>query len=263
MMKEAISLSRRTQRMAWVIFASTLLASTISWDATLITPNAAVTPPLKVRGKWKIGFLAIGDINVGDEVVWDYNVSGEVWSGCRLSGGAVKPAKKMLNMQEEATASDEEEEVAVAVPRGHRSHRWLCYCPIEGCASRPLVKLSNHLSQVHHLSPKERTKYLGMKRKFATTKDIVDRKKRTMTLRRSQRTLLSLVRSYRDQSESETSEYPECSGYETEAPLHNSEYGQASESEQSPSGPSSSHAPSDPAPSHPCSGVIDSKYASI
>ena len=73
------------------------------------SPNAAVTPPLKVRGKWRIGFLAIGDVNVGDEVVWAYNVSGEVWSGCRLSGGVVKPAKKMLNMQEEATVSDEEE----------------------------------------------------------------------------------------------------------------------------------------------------------
>ena len=29
-------------------------------------------------------------------------------------------------------------------------------CPIEGCGSKYLVKLSNHLTQVHRLSEKER-----------------------------------------------------------------------------------------------------------
>ena len=47
--------------------------------------------------------------------------------------------------------------------------RRLCYCPIEGCTAKPLEKLSNHFSQVHKLNPEERAKYLGQKRRFATT----------------------------------------------------------------------------------------------
>lgn len=52
-------------------------------------PNALLTQPLHVRGKWRVGFLAARDINVGDEVVWDYRVRGEVWSKCRLVDGVV------------------------------------------------------------------------------------------------------------------------------------------------------------------------------
>lgn len=74
-------------------------------------PNAAVTSPVKVNGKWRIGFLAVRDINVGDEVVWDYNVSGEVWSGCKLSGGVVQPTKQMLEKEKTDTESEAEEEV--------------------------------------------------------------------------------------------------------------------------------------------------------
>lgn len=33
-------------------------------------------------------------------------------------------------------------------------------CPIPGCGSRYLVKLSNHLAQVHGLSPEDRKKWL-------------------------------------------------------------------------------------------------------
>ena len=36
-----------------------------------------------------IGFVAVRDIEVGAEVVWDYQVRGEVWSGCRLVDGRV------------------------------------------------------------------------------------------------------------------------------------------------------------------------------
>ena len=50
-------------------------------------PNAELTTPVFARGKLRIGFVAVRDIEVGDEVVWDYEVRGEVWSGCRLVGG--------------------------------------------------------------------------------------------------------------------------------------------------------------------------------
>ena len=52
--------------------------------------NAEVTRPVFARGKWRIGFMAVRDIDFGDEVVWDYGVRGEVWSGCRLVQGVVR-----------------------------------------------------------------------------------------------------------------------------------------------------------------------------
>ena len=36
--------------------------------------------------------MAVRDIEVWDEVVWDYEVRGEVWSGCRLVDGRVQMA---------------------------------------------------------------------------------------------------------------------------------------------------------------------------
>ena len=53
-------------------------------------PNAKLTQPYNVRGKWRIGFVAVRDIRAGDEVVWDYGVRGELWSGFRLVKGVVR-----------------------------------------------------------------------------------------------------------------------------------------------------------------------------
>ena len=76
----------------------------LCWDATRIYhqfgryrnhaqhPNAKLTSPLWVRGKWRIGFVATKDITEGDEVVWDYGVCGKGWEGCRLLDGVVVAA---------------------------------------------------------------------------------------------------------------------------------------------------------------------------
>lgn len=74
----------------------------LCWDATrhlhqygryinhALQPNAILTSPLYVRGKWRLGFLAVKDIAVGDEVVWDYGVRGEKeWGRSRLMDGVV------------------------------------------------------------------------------------------------------------------------------------------------------------------------------
>lgn len=191
--------------------------------------NVAITPPLLVRGKWRIGFISVRDIRAGDEVVWDYLVTGEDWSGCKLVDGVVRPSKKMIELEEkrnveelsESQEADNESEVAFTPRIGRRARRRLCYCPIEGCTSRPLAKLSNHLSQVHHLTPKERAKYLGLKRKFASEKDIVNKVKRT-TLRRSQRTLPSLLRcSFKEMSDSE-SDHLHVSSFESDVVVDDS-----------------------------------------
>ena len=59
-------------------------------------PNAELTAPVFARGKWRIGFVVVRDIKIGDEVVWDYQVRGEVWSGCRLVDGRVQMAMNSI-----------------------------------------------------------------------------------------------------------------------------------------------------------------------
>lgn len=53
-------------------------------------PNAVLTKPFFIRKQWRIGFMAVRDIMPGDEVVWDHQVRGEEWSGCRLVKGVVR-----------------------------------------------------------------------------------------------------------------------------------------------------------------------------
>lgn len=43
--------------------------------------NATTTTPQYIRGKWRIGFLAVRDIVAGEEVLWDYGVRGEEEQG--------------------------------------------------------------------------------------------------------------------------------------------------------------------------------------
>ena len=163
-------------------------------------PNAVITSPMMVRKKWRIGFCAARNIKAGEEVAWNYEVQGQEWSGCRLVDGVIQPSEYMVEQRErerQAQKKDEgkDDDAEVAVQRQaypHQPRRRLCYCPIEGCTSKPLVKLSNHLSQVHHLNAKQRSKYLGLKRRFATANEIANKSKKT-TLRRSQRTLASFL----------------------------------------------------------------------
>ena len=51
--------------------------------------NTALTPPIWAKGKWRIGLVAVRDIQKGDDVVRDYMVKREEWSGCRLVKGVV------------------------------------------------------------------------------------------------------------------------------------------------------------------------------
>ena len=66
-----------------------------------LQPNACLTAPFMVRGKWRIGFVSVREINAGDEVVWDYKVKGEDWSGCRLECGVIKPSKRQVVVSDE------------------------------------------------------------------------------------------------------------------------------------------------------------------
>ena len=151
-----------------------------------LNPNATLMPPIYVRGKWCIGFMSLTDINEGDEVVWDYIIRDMSWSQSTLVGGVVKVAEAAG-----VIASDVEENQKKWKGKSPAALRCFCYCPLEGCTGRPLRKLSNHLTQVHKMTPKERSKYLGLKNKFASPQEIAMRKKATLNPRRSQRSLTS------------------------------------------------------------------------
>ena len=154
-----------------------------------LSPNATLMPPVYIRGKWRVGFLSLTDISEGDEVVWDYQVRDTTWSKARLVEGVVKAAEAAgvtEEKSEETKDVDHEEESKVAKGKSPAASRRLCFCPL-GC-SRPVLKLSNHLSQVHHLSPKERAQYLGLKRKFARPEDLKGKRRiADATIRRSRR----------------------------------------------------------------------------
>ena len=61
-------------------------------------PNMKLTQTYYVRGMCRI---AVGDVEASDEVVCDYGVRGEVWSGCRLMNGVVRGSNQETNQDEE------------------------------------------------------------------------------------------------------------------------------------------------------------------
>lgn len=93
----------------------------LCWDATYYyhqlgrylnhaqQANAEITRPFFARGKWRIGFVAIRNIAMGEEVVWDYGVRGEPWSGCRLVQGVIK------EKEEEQRTNDQENQGFISV----------------------------------------------------------------------------------------------------------------------------------------------------
>ena len=81
------------------------------------------------------------DIAEGDEVVWDYGVRDQVWSGCRLVEGVVQKTPAMEEggggeSEEEAKkgasgeAEKDEEKVGLAPPRSKEKNVSYCMCPI-------------------------------------------------------------------------------------------------------------------------------------
>ena len=185
-------------------------------------PNAKLSRPFNVRGKWRVGFLACRDIGVGDEVVWDYGVRGGDWSGCRLVGGVVR---KTLPMEVEDSGRDSDEEAmeardgaggeqkvvagpapptkqardgaggeqkVVVGPAPHKSKGKNTYSMCQICHSGPHAKISNHFAQTHHLTKSQRANYLFGNRVVATPEQMRAKTRASIPVRRSQRTIRSV-----------------------------------------------------------------------
>jgi len=55
-------------------------------------PNLKPVQPLHIRGKWRVGFLAVRDIKVAEELTWDYSSppEGHKWL-CRTPPPGMRP----------------------------------------------------------------------------------------------------------------------------------------------------------------------------
>ena len=122
-------------------------------------PNARLTRPFEVRGKVRIGFLALTDIPEGEELCYDYGdrSGGEWMRKGRLEEGRVVAGDKVV-----------EEAVAVIKPK-KKPHRNMHYCPLPECAEREcLERIANHIHQYHNLHGLEARRVL--KKKIRATK---------------------------------------------------------------------------------------------
>ena len=130
-------------------------------------PNSRLTRPFEVRGKVRIGFLALRDIPEGEEICYDYGdrSGGEWMRKGRLEEGRVVAGETVG------------EAVAAVAKQKKKPHRNLYYCPLPECADRAcLERIANHIHQYHDLHGEEARRVL--KKKVRATKEQEKEKKR-------------------------------------------------------------------------------------
>ena len=122
-------------------------------------PNARLTRPFEVRGKVRIGFLALRDIPEGEDLCYDYGDQ---------SGGDWMRQGRLVEGRVVAGDTVEEAVEALAVPQTNpkkkKPHRNMYYCPLPQCAERECMeKIANHVHQFHDLHGLEGRRVLNQK----------------------------------------------------------------------------------------------------
>ena len=108
--------------------------------------NCRPYPPLFIRGKYRVGFIALKDIQEGDELFWDYGCRGEEWMETMVEEGKVVNRggrKEELAKSESPCCSKSLKTPKAPVVRRQR------VCPVAGCTSKPQKRLSQHLDYKH------------------------------------------------------------------------------------------------------------------
>ena len=122
-------------------------------------PNVRLTRPYEVRGKVRIGFLALRDIPKGEEPCYDY--------GDR-SGGEWMRKGKLVEGKVVAGVAETSEKAVDKPMKRKKPHRNSYYCPLPQCYEKPpFEKIANHIHQWHGLQGKEAQRALKQK-KLAT-----------------------------------------------------------------------------------------------
>ena len=128
--------------------------------------NANIRPwrLIHVRGKLRMGFMSIRDIEDGEELAWDYGVRDKEIPF--LSKGRLEEGRVVGGVSEELNEE-------VVVTKKDPPRRRYVFCPVKGCGSPPLQKMPQHLRQYHKLSEAEITKS-SKKKQYATLKEVRD-----------------------------------------------------------------------------------------
>ena len=120
-----------------------------------LTPGS----PVHVRGKWRVGMVAVRDIEEGEELTYDYSVRSEHWmkAGKKArSGEQDVPARDSGSvggaMGESREGSPAVHVVGISRESGKKVYKPnFFWCPEQDCASRPIQKVTQHLQKVHKM----------------------------------------------------------------------------------------------------------------
>ena len=173
-----------------------------------VTKGANLKPmkPVYVRGKWRVGFLSLREIQVGEELCYDYGLrTDEEWTRKgRLEDSRVTSGKgrvrvggerdadvevqlegrcaevkaderggqtegSCVEVKAEVREAKEPEIVKIVKKKGRRS--W--WCPLVGCASGPVQKVEQHFERCHGLPIKCAANYRLRKYKLAPTREAI------------------------------------------------------------------------------------------
>ena len=125
-------------------------------------PNLSISQPIHLRGKWRLGLMAIREIAPDTEITFDYGVREMEWMRSRQD--QMSPAVSLREPSSPPSPTSPSQDVVVTAgpaakgmrgPKGKgraaaltptkRNHFW---CPVVDCASGPIQKVGQHLSKV-------------------------------------------------------------------------------------------------------------------
>ena len=145
--------------------------------------NIKPAKPQFIRGKWRVGFLAVRDILEGEELAYAYELLTEESSTRK---GRLVDGKVTSGVGEEAKAEVKGEgEIAVGgteakakggstsktKKKGGRRSWW---CPIVGCTSGPVQKITQHFQNKHNLPLNSKESRILRKHKRAPPQEAID-----------------------------------------------------------------------------------------
>ena len=124
--------------------------------------NLKLKGPYQIRGKWRVGFLAVGNIGEAEELCYDYQCRDEEW----MKKGKLVEGRVVAGVTEGNKEKTKHFDGHRSTNKRQPGHQQYCWCPIQGCPSGPVQKITQHLANVHKLK-KDRIRKLTLNKRFA------------------------------------------------------------------------------------------------
>ena len=129
--------------------------------------NLNMKGPYYMRGKWRIGFVTVRDVKEGEELCYDYGMQTEGWlRKGHVVEGRICPGVKEGECSEETKEEPVEGDLSAAKVKNRPGKCRYVWCPLAGCPSGPVQKITQHLSNVHKLG-KLQIRKLTMNKRYA------------------------------------------------------------------------------------------------